>query len=156
MRFILIDEILELVPGQRIKARKYVSPDEEFFADHFPGFPVVPGVLLTEMMAQASGKLLKAEDSVRGNPMLTRIIEASFRDWMRPGETATIYGEIKKSRSSFATTICHLEVESRKVCTAELMFSFLSHDKFAATLRDEVLDRFLADSLGNAAGSPDV
>lgn len=152
MRFILVDEILELSPGQRIKARKYVSPDEDFFADHFPGFPVVPGVLLTEMMAQASGKCLEAEDRSRGKPMLTRIVEAGFRDWMRPGETATIYSEVRKSRPSFATVGCHIEVADRKICSAELMFSFVPHEKFAVQFRDDVLERFLARPGGG--GSP--
>jgi 3-hydroxyacyl-[acyl-carrier-protein] dehydratase len=49
-----------MVPGQTIRAEKYVAADEDYFADHFPGFPVVPGVLLTEMMAQAAGKCLNA------------------------------------------------------------------------------------------------
>ena len=144
MRFLLVDEILELIPGQRIKARKYVSPDEDFFPDHFPGFPVVPGVLLTEMMAQASGKCLESEDGARGKPMLTRIIEASFRDWMRPGETAMIHSEVKKSRPAFATVTGHIEIGDRKICSAELMFSFVPRDRFAADWRDEVLERFLA------------
>ncbi len=61
VRFIFVDEILELVPGKYIKASKTIGPDEDFFRDHFPGFPVVPGVLLTEMMAQAAGKCLDAE-----------------------------------------------------------------------------------------------
>jgi 3-hydroxyacyl-[acyl-carrier-protein] dehydratase len=144
MRFLLVDEILEMTPGQRIKACKRVSPDEDFFPDHFPGFPVVPGVLLTEMMAQAAGKCLEAENPARGKPMLTRIVEASFRDWMRPGETAIILGEIKKSRPAFATVSTQIEIGERKVCSAELMFSFLPREKFAAEWRDEVLERFLA------------
>ena len=144
MRFLLVDEILTLTPGQRITAKKYVSPEEDFFPDHFPGFPVVPGVLLTEMMAQACGKCLAAEDRARGWPMLTRIVEASFRDWMRPGETALITGEVRKSRPAFATVGAHVEIGERKICSAELMFSFLPHDKFAVSWRDEVLERFLA------------
>ena len=63
MRFILVDRILEMIPGQRIKATKAVAMDEDFFQDHFPGFPVVPGVLLTEMMGQAAGKCLEAENT---------------------------------------------------------------------------------------------
>jgi len=149
MRFILVDEILELVPGQRIKASKQVSPDEDFFPDHFPGFPVVPGVLLTEMMAQASGKCLESEDPTRGKPMLTRIVEASFRDWMRPGETAIIHSEVKKSRPTFATVSAYIEIGERKICSAELMFSFVPRAKFAADWRDEVLERFLERTAGN-------
>ena len=67
MRFIFVDEIIELQPGEHIKAIKTISSGEEFFRDHFPGFPVVPGVLLTEMMAQAAGKCLDAQRSARGS-----------------------------------------------------------------------------------------
>ena len=66
MRFILIDEILEVNPGKHIRAIKHVAPDEDYFRDHFPGFPVVPGVLLTEMMAQTAGKCLEMEDCRTG------------------------------------------------------------------------------------------
>ena len=51
--FLLIDEILELEPGKRVKARKYIKPDESWFKGHFPNAPVTPGVLMIEMLAQA-------------------------------------------------------------------------------------------------------
>ena len=143
MRFILVDRILELTPGQRVKAVKFVSPDEDYFRDHFPGFPVVPGVLLTEMMAQTAGKCLDAENRQRGRSMLAKITEACFRDWMCPGETAIIYGEVRKSRPTFATAYCHIQVDNRLVCSAELFFSFVPNDKFAAGYRDEVLESYL-------------
>jgi 3-hydroxyacyl-[acyl-carrier-protein] dehydratase len=153
LRFILVDEILELEPGRRIKALKAVSRDEDYFQDHFPGFPVVPGVLLTEMMAQAAGKCLEAEDHQRGRPMLAKISEASFRDWMLPGETATIHAEVKNSRQAFATVNCRIEVEERKLCSAELFFTFIPHDKFAPGYRDEVLERFLKKTATGGTGS---
>lgn len=154
MRFILVDAIQELAPGQRIVASKHVAPTEDFFPDHFPGFPVVPGVLLTEMMAQALGKCLEAEDPARGKPMLARIVEANFRDWMRPGETATIQGEVKKSRPTFATATGRIEVAGRLICSAELMFSFVPRDRFAPEWRDEVLERYWASTRGAAGAAP--
>lgn len=154
MRFIFVDNILELTPGRHVKAVKFVSPDEDFFRDHFPGFPVVPGVLLTEMMAQAAGKCLDAEDRRRGRSMLAKISEACFRDWMRPGETAIIFGEVRKSRPTFATVGCHIEVNDRKLCSAELFFSFVPNEKFAAGYRDEVLERYLEGNPMTAADNP--
>ncbi len=144
MRFIFVDEILELAPGRRVRAAKHISSDEDYFQDHFPGFPVVPGVLLTEMMAQAAGKCLDAENPHRGKAMLARINAASFRDWVKPGQTAIIVGEIRTSRSQFATADCRIEVEDRTVCSAELLFSFVVLEKFAPGYRDEVLERFNA------------
>src|SRR4051794_1472005 len=134
MRFILIDDILTMEPGKQIRATRHISPDEDYFRDHFPGFPVVPGVLLTEMMAQAAGKCLYAEDQSRGKPMLARITNASFRDWVRPGETVTLVAEIRSSRPRFATADSFVEIEGRKVASAELFFSFVSAGQFAPDL----------------------
>ena len=57
MRFVLLDRVISLEPGRSIHAVKTMPEDEELFLDHFPGFPVVPGVLLVEMMAQAAGQV---------------------------------------------------------------------------------------------------
>ena len=146
MRFILVDEILEMEPGRSIRASRFIAPEEDYFRDHFPGFPVVPGVLLTEMMAQTAGKCLDAEHPARGKSMLARITTASFRQWVRPGSTAIIVGEIRTSRPQFATADCRIEVDGSAVCSAELMFSFVQMEQFSPGYRDEVLDRFLARS----------
>ena len=121
-----------------------MSPAEELFLDHFPGFPVVPGVLLTEMMAQAAGKCLLAENAERGRPILVQIKAANFRSWVHPGERIALFAEIRSSRPEFATAACHAEVRDAKVCSAELMFSFMPPSASAHAPRDEVLERFLA------------
>ena len=153
MRFILVDKILEMTPGRTIRAVKTLSPAEELFQDHFPGFPVVPGVLLTEMMAQAAGKCLFAEDPKRGRPMLAQIKVASFRDWVRPGEEITLVGEIRSSRPQFAAASCHAEVHGHLVCSAELLFSFQAASNFAEGYRDEVLERFRERAAGETTGN---
>ncbi len=148
MRFILVDRILEMIPGQSIKALKYVNPDEEYFKDHFPGFPIVPGVLLSEMMAQCAGKCLDAEMLARGKAMLARITRADFRHWVRPGQDCILFSKIKKSRFQYATAETWIEVLDTKVCSAELMFSFLPIDKFAQGYTDTVLDDFFRNRNG--------
>lgn len=150
MRFILVDEILEMQPGHHVRATKFIAPDEDYFRDHFPGFPVVPGVLLTEMMAQTAGKCLDAENPARGKSMLARINTASFRDWVRPGQTAIIHGEVRTSRPQFATAACRIEIDHRIVCSAELFFSFVIMENFSPGYRDEVLERFLARQKSSA------
>ena len=146
MRFLFVDRILELEPGRSIKAEHVFSSEEDFFKDHFPGFPIVPGVLLTEMMAQTAGKCLDAEGRAkkRGKAMLARIRSASFREWVRPDETALVTAEIPTSRDRYATAVCSVEVHGAKVCAADLLFSFLPLDRFAPGYRDEVLESFLA------------
>lgn len=156
MRFILVDRILELEPGRHIRAEKFIAPDEDYFRDHFPGFPVVPGVLLTEMMAQAAGKCLDSEKAERGKAMLARINSASFRDWVRPGQTVSLSAQVRSSRPQFATVECRAEVEGRPVCSAELFFSFVPKAQFASDYRDAVLEDYLAKTArGRAVSSKD-
>jgi 3-hydroxyacyl-[acyl-carrier-protein] dehydratase len=144
MRFLLVDAIVDLVPGKSVRAVKTMSPDEELFRDHFPGFPVVPGVLLTEMMAQAAGKCLDAEDADRGKAMLAQIRSASFRRWVRPGERIDIHAEITVNAPSYAAARCWVSVGGDRAAEAELFFSFLRRDALAAGYRDEILDRYRA------------
>ena len=143
MRFILVDRILDLVPGKKIRAEKSISPDEDYFGDHFPGFPVVPGVLQTEMMAQAAGKCLDAEDPLRGKAMLARITSASFRKWVKPGSTCRIFAEVRSSRKKFATVEAWIEVDGSRVSDAELFFTFIPMQEFAPNYQDEVLEEYM-------------
>jgi 3-hydroxyacyl-[acyl-carrier-protein] dehydratase len=153
MRFVLVDRILELEPGRRIKASKRLPAGEELFRDHFPGFPVVPGVLLTEMMAQAAGKCLDSEGTHPGRAMLGTIREASFRSWVRPDEEITIYAEIIQNRDSYAKASAYLEVNGRKVCSGELFFVFAPSEQFAPDYRDEVLEAYLKSSGPGSGGT---
>lgn len=150
MRFILVDQILEMRPGQSINALKHINHDEDYFNDHFPGFPVVPGVLLTEMMAQAAGKCLDAEAVDRGKAMLAKITQAHFRDWVRPGQDCILFARIRTSRPQYATAETRIEVLEKEVCSAELMFSFMPLEKFAPGYRDSVLEDFLAGVRGGS------
>lgn len=145
MRFLLVDRILELTPGKSIVAQRTVPENEELFQDHFPGFPVMPGVLLTEMMAQAAGKCLDAQRLPRGKPMLAKILSATFRAWVKPGDTTQLYATIVANEERYATAECRLEVEGRVAAQARLFFSFVATDQFASGLRDEVLETFLLE-----------
>jgi 3-hydroxyacyl-[acyl-carrier-protein] dehydratase len=152
MKFLLVDKIHELDPGKRIKASKMLPISEEIFRDHFPGFPVVPGVLLTEMMGQAAGKCLDAEGTHPGRAMLGKISAANFRSWVRPDQEIIIHAEISQNRRAYAVARCFLEVNGRKVCSAELFFVFAPHEQFAPDFRDEVLEAYWqAHSSGRAA-----
>src|SRR5438477_3509412 len=90
MRFILIDKIDRLETGKSADGHKLISPDEEYFRDHFPGYPIVPGVLVLESLAQLGGRLVEA--SVRDAtgrrvlPMLAKVDHARFLHPVRPGD----------------------------------------------------------------------
>jgi 3-hydroxyacyl-[acyl-carrier-protein] dehydratase len=149
MRFILVDTILELDPGKSIIALKTLPSTEELFRDHFPSFPVVPGVLLTEMMAQAAGKCLDAEKKPRGKAMLARIKSASFHHWVLPDQEIRIFACIKNNHDSYATAECTIEVDNNLACKAELFFGFLTYDHFAPEYRDEILEAYLTSNRNN-------
>ena len=142
MRFILVDRIHELDPGKQITASKTLSAHEELFRDHFPGFPVVPGVLLTEMMAQAAGRCLDAEGTHPGRAMLGKITGASFREWVKPDQEIMLHAKIIQNRPAYATADCFAEVDGKKVCSAELFFVFAPHEQFATNFQDEILNAY--------------
>ncbi len=133
-----------MVPGETIRASKTIKPDEDYFNDHFPGFPVVPGVLLTEMMAQAAGMCLDAQKKPRGKPMLARIKSASFRGWVEPGQDVIIYGKITADRDQYASAECYIEAGEKKVCQAELFFSFVPVQRFLPGYVNEVLESYMS------------
>ncbi|UCF33180.1 MAG: beta-hydroxyacyl-ACP dehydratase [Phycisphaerales bacterium] len=86
MRFALIDGIVELVPRERIVAVKAVSLAEEYLADHFPTFPVLPGVLILEAMAEAAAYLVyQAEDFASSVILLRRAKNVTYKGFVKPG-----------------------------------------------------------------------
>ena len=86
LSFRFVDRILEMVPGERIVALKNVTMNDPHLQDHFPGNPIMPGVLLLEAMAQASGLLLPEGSSA----FLAQVKEARFRHPVAPGDQVRI------------------------------------------------------------------
>jgi 3-hydroxyacyl-[acyl-carrier-protein] dehydratase len=146
MRFLLVDRIISMTPGSGVVATRTIPADDDYFQDHFPGFPVVPGVLLTESMGQAAAKCLDAERRPRGKAILARILSASFRHWVRPGDLLELHATIVSNEERFATAECEARVGERAVAQAKLFFSFLPAGTFPTGLEDRVLDDFMARS----------
>jgi 3-hydroxyacyl-[acyl-carrier-protein] dehydratase len=144
MRFVLVDRIVTLVPGVRVAAVRRIPEDDDYFQDHFPGFPVVPGVLLTEMMGQAAAKALDVERRTRGKAMLAKILSASFRRWVRPGDEVALQAQLSTNTDRYAQADCQASVQGNTVAQAQLFFTFVPTNTFAPDLRDPVLDAYLA------------
>ncbi|MFI4874978.1 MAG: 3-hydroxyacyl-ACP dehydratase FabZ family protein [Blastopirellula sp. JB062] len=94
MRFTLIDRITDLVPGERIIATKCLSLAEEYLQDHFPRFPVMPGVLMLEAMTQTSAWLIRAtEEFAHSVVILQEARNVKYADFVEPGEVLTVTAE---------------------------------------------------------------
>ncbi len=95
MRFSLIDRIVELEPGVRITAVKALTMAEEYLADHFPHFPVMPGVLMLETLTQAGAWLVRAsEDFAHSIVVLKQVNNAKYAQFVEPGQTLTVTAEL--------------------------------------------------------------
>jgi 3-hydroxyacyl-[acyl-carrier-protein] dehydratase len=118
--FLLIDRVISLTPRQKIVALKNVSANEPHFAGHFPGFPIMPGVLIVEAIAQAGGALLLTEIPDRDNKLMvfTGIERARFRKPVVPGDQLRIEVEVLAWRNTATRMQGKAYVGDKLVCEA--------------------------------------
>ncbi len=122
--FLLIDEVIELEPGKRVVATKYLKPDEDWFRGHFPGAPVQPGVLMIEMLAQAGAVCTLCLPENKGKlAFFAGIDKARFRRNVLPGETLTLEVEIIKQKGPIGFGKATAYVEGKKAVTCEISFA---------------------------------
>ena len=125
--FLLVDRVIELVPDDRITALKNVTINEPFFPGHFPGRPVMPGVLIIEAMAQAGGLLAFESGSGSNRGKLIYFMgmdKVRFRKPVIPGDQLIFEAKILKWRSKVAKMSGTAFVDNKLVAEAELMASF--------------------------------
>lgn len=123
--FLLVDRVLELEPGQRVRGVKNVTINEPFFPGHFPGQPVMPGVLIIEAMAQLAGILVLAgqEHEVAEDAIfyLAGIDKARFKRPVTPGDQLQMEARLLVAKRSLTKFAVRAEVEGKLACEAEIM-----------------------------------
>jgi 3-hydroxyacyl-[acyl-carrier-protein] dehydratase len=118
--FLLVDRIIELEPD-RIVGIKNVTVNEPFFEGHFPEFPVMPGVLIVEAMAQVAGVMVMKDLGAQRAVFLASIEQAKFRKPVVPGDQLRIEMKVIKRKSTVAKVSGQVTVEGAVVAEAEIM-----------------------------------
>ena len=135
--FLLIDRIVEREPRKRLVALKNVTATEPHFQGHFPGYPIMPGVLIVEAMAQAGGALLMPEFPNREELLMlfTSIENAKFRRPVVPGDQLRLEVTILKWRRMAVKLHGVATVEGKVVCEATLMCMLIDNPAKAGAIR---------------------
>lgn len=122
--FLLVDRVLEREAGKRIVAIKNVTMNELFFQGHFPGHPIMPGVLIIEAMAQVAGLMVmeKGSDSI---PLFASMDNVKFKRPVTPGDQIRFEVEMVKIKGTFVRTAGKAYVDGKVVAEAEFMCSIV-------------------------------
>ena len=122
--FLLIDEVLELEPGKRVVARKVVRPDEWYLAGHFPGRPVMPGVLIVEAMAQTGAVAVLSEPENAGRMALFAGIDnVRFKRIVEPGDELELICELERVRGPIGRGVASARVDGELAARGTLTFA---------------------------------
>jgi 3-hydroxyacyl-[acyl-carrier-protein] dehydratase len=136
--FQLIDRIVDLsLADRKISVEASVPLKSKVFEGHFPGRPLMPGVLLVEAMAQASGWLVIAAMKFNRMPFLAQIKEAKLRTFVEPGSALKIIASLLHEGSGFAVTRAHILAKPKTICDAELTFRVMPfpNEEFRARMK---------------------
>jgi len=122
--FLLIDEVLELEPGERVVARKTVREDEWYLAGHFPGRPVMPGVLIVEGMAQTGAVAVLSQEENRGRlALFAGIDDVRFKRIVEPGDELQLECTLEQVRGPIGKGKARATVDGQLAARGTLTFA---------------------------------
>jgi 3-hydroxyacyl-[acyl-carrier-protein] dehydratase len=125
--FLLVDRILELEDGKRAKGLKNVTINEPFFEGHFPGYPIMPGVLIVEAMAQVGAVSILSMEEYKGKLVVfAGIDKMKFKKQVIPGDTLIMEAELIGIRHGIGKAKVSAKVDDKIAAIGELMFAIVS------------------------------
>ncbi len=156
MRFVLIDRITELTPNQSITAVKNLSLAEEYLADHFPGFPVLPGVLMLEAMVQAGAWLIRESEQFASSTIMLKEARAlKFNSFVSPGKSLVVQVTVKKHDGNTWDMMAAGTIDGASAVSARLTLdAFNLADRNPAMAESDELRRKSARELFAQVWSP--
>ena len=124
MKFCLVDRITEIIPGQSISTLKNVSLAEEYLQDHFPGFSVLPGVMMVEAMVQSCAWLSRVTDDFEYSALMLRQAKAvKFNSFLKPGQTLHVTAKLRKNEDNQVSFAASGTVDGESAVSARLILS---------------------------------
>jgi len=124
--FLLVDKVIELEEGKRAVGIKNVTVNEPFFQGHFPDYPIMPGVLIVEAMAQVGCVAMMSMDENKGKlGVFAGIDKVRFKKEVRPGDTLTMEVEMISVRRNIGKATAKAFVGEELACTGELVFALV-------------------------------
>ncbi|MBA2776157.1 MAG: 3-hydroxyacyl-ACP dehydratase FabZ [Thermomicrobiales bacterium] len=124
--FLLVDRIIELTPGERAVGIKNVTANEEFFQGHFPDFPVMPGVLIVEAIAQVGAVAMLSKPEFEGQlALFAGIDKVRFKRQVKPGDSILIKVELGQVRRNIGTGTGTATVDGDVACKGDFMFALV-------------------------------